>query len=423
MRPRAWIVAFGLSLTICISCGEPEQEEAAPPAARQATKLAQVTAPPSAKKARPADSVTVPNARQTFSEVMGLIADKYVDAELSEDQLWSGALQGVLDRLIQLEQRKINTLLDPGRLKELKLGLKGSFSGVGVVIKVVEDVVIVRRVLADGPADRAGIKPGDRILAVDGQRLQGLDLGAIVGMIRGKTGTTVKLFVQRDIKEWIQPVVRGRLTLPAAAGRMLEGKVAYLRVANFNEKTVRQLDEQIARLTGQGARGVLLDLRACPGGLLDKSLEVADRFLPPGARIISIRRREGVEEVRTAKGRHPADSLPVVALIDGSTASGAEIVAAALADNGRATLVGEPTMGKGTVETILSLKNGWALKLSVARFYTPKGVSLQGRGVRPDFAIPAGTAQPAGYVATAQADELAGDPQVQAALRVLALGR
>lgn len=425
-KVRVSSLALSLLLSVgIVACGQPD---ATPPA--EETKPLVLSQAPSAVKKAPTKKIAsktrkkkIPDARRTFSEVMQLIADKYVDSDLPEDELWSGAIEGVLRRLIQIKDREINTMLDPAWVKEMKLGLKGSFSGVGVVIKVIEEVVVIRQVLPDGPAHKAGIKAGDRILAVDGKSVRGLELMEIVQMIRGKTGTTVKLFLQRETEEWVQPVIRGKVTVPAASGQMLQSQVAYVRISTFNHKTVEQLDPLLGNLVKQGAKGVLLDLRGCPGGLLDVSIEVADRFLPAGSRIISIKRRGGAEEVRSARGDHPADRLPVVVLIGPSTASGAEIVAAALSEHKRATLVGEPTVGKGTVETILKLQNGWALKLSVARFYSPEGNSLQGDGVSPDFWIPRPGRGAGRSLLGSTTETLLKDPQVQAGLRVLSLGR
>lgn len=363
----------------------------------------------------------VPKARQTFQEVMKLIQQKYVDADIPQDQLWSGAIEGMLGRLVQAKGRKVNAMLDPDSLKEMELGLKGTLSGVGVVIKIIEEVVFVMQVLPRGPGAKAGLRAGDRILAVDDRKLRGLSLLEIVKLIRGPTGSKVNLFIQRDTREWTQPVVRGKLTIEAVTSKLLPGGVALIRITTFNRNMVSQLDASLARLTARGARKVILDLRACPGGLLDVSIQAADRFLAVGKTIISIKHRDGAREVKKATRVDPGDALPVVVLTSSQTASGAEIMAAALADNGRATLVGEPTLGKGTAETILRLENGWALKLSTARFYSPKGRSLQGTGLVPDFRI-ADEARGARRYVTAQSLEPGKDPQVQAAVSLLRLG-
>jgi len=381
-----------------------------------------VAATPAARVAA-SSAPTVPGAEQTFAEVLRLIETQYVDSGLSRDQLWSGAIEGMLDRLVKTPGIKVNTLLDPARLSEMKAGLKGSFSGIGVVIKKFGEVVFVAEVLPGGPADRAGLRKDDRMLEIDGKTVKGLDISQMVQRIRGPGGTTVKLFVQRETREWTLPVVRGQVTLDAVSGALLPPSVGYIRITSFKETSLPQLDQLVDRLTRQGARAMVLDLRGCPGGLLDVSIGVADRFLPPGQRVVSIRRRDGREQVHTARADNPADRLPVIVLVGKGTASGAEIVAAALADNDRATVIGQRTLGKGTVEEILQLGNSWALKLSVARFYSPRGQALQGRGVVPDFAVVADGAAARSYFAAPDPAALARDPQVTAALEVLRLGK
>ena len=360
----------------------------------------------------------VPRAQQTFDEVMKLIRQKYVDAGISDEQLYSGAIEGMLGRLIQTRGQKVNALLDPDSLKEMELGLAGTLSGVGVVIKIIEEVVFVMQVLPYGPGARAGLLPGDRILAVDGKRLRGMSLLQIVKLIRGPTGSKVQLFMQRDTREWTQPVERGRLVIEAVTGKLLSDHVGLLRITTFNRNTIQQLDAQMARLTAAGVRKLVLDLRACPGGLLEVSLQAAERFLPPGKAIVTVKQRSGAREIKRASLANPGDTLPLVVLVSSSTASGAEIVAATLADHGRATLVGQPTLGKGTVETILRLRNGWALKLSVARFYSPAGHSLQGRGLKPAFQISGGQQGAKRYLVAHDLDPDQ-DPQIKAALRLL----
>lgn len=328
----------------------------------------------------------------------------------------------MLRELIQTRGIEVNTLLDPAQLREMKIGVTGSLQGIGVVIDMeVAGLALVRGVLPDGPAARAGLQVGDRILAVDGTCVRQLDLAALVSRIRGPSGSTVELYVQREDREWHQPVVRGQVSLDAVTGGLLEGGVGYVRVNEFRQGTAAQLDELLQRLLGEGGRSVVLDLRACPGGLLDEAVAVADRFLAPGLSIVTLQRRQGQEEHRVAELDHPGDGLPVVVRVDGATASGAEIVASALAEHGRATLVGEPTLGKGTAEEIFELRNGWGLKLSVARFTTAGGRRVQGEGVRPDFVIPApGTGKaPPGFGGRLPAP--ADDPQLAAALGVLRL--
>jgi carboxyl-terminal processing protease len=215
-------------------------------------------------------------------------------------------------------------------------------------------------------------------------------------------------------------VVRGRIALPAVSGQLLGDGRAYLRLGGLKKNTVERLDALIDELRAKGARRLVLDLRGCPGGLLDAAIAVADRFLPPGRTVVTLRRRAGENEVKRTRAENPADRLPLVVLVDAQTSSGAEIIAAALQHGSRAQIVGAPTLGKGTVEDILELPGGWALKLTVARFFAPDGRPMQGQGVTPDFPIAGDPASQRRRYFSVTADP-ENDPPLAAALRLLRL--
>ncbi|MCB9558448.1 MAG: S41 family peptidase [Deltaproteobacteria bacterium] len=395
--------------------GEPGPSRSTPQPSAAIGTVAQAAAPAKAPfLLQDEEKRTIPNAQAAFARVMALIQANYVDKKIDEDLLWTGAIQGVLDRLIQLKKQRVNALLTPRQIKEMRLGIKGRFSGIGVVIKKLENVVFASEVLSGSPAEKAGIKGGDRFLAIDGKRTAELSLLQIVDLIRGPEGSSVELIVQREAQEWNLPVVRGSIALPAVSGQLLaEDKIGYLRITSFRKRAAEELDRLVAEQIGKGARGFIVDLRGCPGGLLDRAVAVAERFLSPQKTIVTLKRRGGKKEVLRAARKDPADTLPLVVLIGEHTASGAEIVAGALRDHQRAVIVGQPSAGKGTVEKILDLDDGWALKLSIARFFGPSGHAFQGQGVIPDFAI---AAPPAGAPR-----ELAKDAQVQAARRLLTM--
>lgn len=357
-------------------------------------------------------------AKEAFLEAQQRIREDYVDEGVSDDELYTGAIAGMLDRLIQTKQVKVNALLDPDQLHDMHDGMRGTVIGVGVMIKQFEDVVYVKGTIDGSPAKTAGLQAGDRILAVDKKPLKGLMLAKIVDLIRGPEGTTIDLLVQRDQNEWTVPLTRKTIPVPAIFASMLNDKTGYLHVMNFNENIASEIDRYLST-TLKGAKGLVIDVRGCPGGLFDASIAVAERFLPPGKRIVSTRGRDGKEQATTSKSKDPGDALPLVVLIDHDTASSAEIVAAALAENGRAKLVGEATLGKSTVERIIGLRSGWALKLSVARFYSPNGRNWQDAGITPDFAI----AKPAQHDDDAWPPTAENDPAMKAALSVLELER
>lgn len=338
--------------------------------------------------ARPSDSkvaaTTIPQAQRIFAEATDLIRNRYVDAGLSEDELWSSAIEGILDRLIQVEGKRVNDLLSPQELASLREGLAGQLHGIGAVVDKVADFVVVQEALPGGAAAAAGLKANDRILKVDGKSVALMDLPTVLGLIRGTDGTVTKLFVQRGTEEWNVSLTRGAIKVESVVGDPSgAGGLAYLRIRSFDAHTVAGVDALLAKM-GE-APGLVLDLRGCPGGLLNVALEVADRFLAKGKRIVTLMGRDGVEVVHTAKEPATFSGKQLVVLTDKRTSSGAEILAAALSDHKLAMLVGGTTFGKGTAETILKLSNDWALKLTAARMFSPNGKTWQGRGLSPDF--------------------------------------
>lgn len=367
-------------------------------------------APPAAvAPSAPAPSAPVmPRAREAFARTLELIGERYVDRELDEAALYTGAIEGVLARLIQLEGHPVNQLLAPDQLDELLRGSAGTIVGVGVEIALAADIVVVVHAIPGGPAAAADLRAGDRILAIDGARVQGLDLGQVADKIRGQAGTKVDLFVQRDTEEWHESLVRGQIVVPNVDSRVLDGGLGHLRLLGFAETTPAELDAAIAAMQAAGMRALVLDLRDCPGGVFDAAVAITGRFLADGQAIVSLVDRDGIRTTRAADGPGRWHDLPLVALIGPGTASGAELLAGALRVHRRATLIGQRTLGKGTVESIHELGNGWALKLSTARFLGADGEPLQGRGVRPDLPI----AGDAGSSPRAAADD---DPALAAA--------
>ena len=385
-------------LALCVGAVACDAGDDALPAAETDPDAQVQTAPPAAapvslveahheRLLESQERLTMPGAKAAFEQMRTLVQDKYVDGPLSEDELWTAAMQGVMDRLVQLEGHRINKLMSPESVSELMIGTKGRMVGVGIMIEAVADVVVVREVIADGPAEKAGLKAGDRILGIDGQRLGAMGLAEVVGKIRGEEGTKVDLFVQRDTEEWTETIERGQVKVGSVQSATLPGGEGYLRITSFSEDTPAELDDHLGKLIEGGAQSVVLDLRGCPGGLLDTALEVGERFLPPGSKLVTVKHRDGTADVHETKTERPHADLPMVVLIGPHTVSGAEILADALREHGRATLLGEQTLGKHTVEAIHELSDGWALKLSVSRFESASGESAQGVGVTPDIHI------------------------------------
>lgn len=368
----------------------PAPEEAAgvePPAPSPAasTTTASARAPTSGA---PGEARVMPDAERAFAKAREIIAKDYVDPAIDEQALYTGAVEGMVARLGQLPNHPINELLSPRELAELLHGTGGTIVGIGVAIEQVADIVVVREVIAGGPAAKAGLQRGDRLLAIDGERVRGRPLVEIVDRIRGAAGTEVDLFVQRDTEEWHEKLVRATVAIQNVESKLLGAGRGYLRLRGFADTTPAELDAAIAALQAGGAQALVLDLRHCPGGVLEAALAITGAFLGDGEAIVTTSGRDGAGKTRTAVGDGRWRALPLVVLIGPETASGAEILADALAAHKRATLLGQPTLGKGTVESVHELGNGWALKLSTGRFVGASGEPLQGRGVRPQVPVP-----------------------------------
>lgn len=384
---------------------------AAPPSATEHDKLARHK---KHKKSLP----PMPGAQAAFTELIDLLDAKHVDGPLATDAVYTAAMQGVLSSLGEMDGHEVNALLPPRDHQELMLGTKGSLVGVGVMIERVANVVVVRDVVPRGPAEKAGLQAGDRILGVDGERLESLDLPAVVDRIRGAEGSEVTLFVQRDTKEWEQPVTRSVVQLRSVEGHLLPDDVGLVRITSFAEATPTQLDETLASLREQGATRLLLDLRDCPGGLLETALQVAHRFIPPGKTLLTVQSRKDGQIVHESEGDYAWREVPMSVLIGPHTASGAEIIADAIATHDRGVLVGEATFGKHTIESIHELSGGWAVKLSVSKFATASGEDEAGIGVQPDVLVPGSPERPPALRPVDRVDP-AGDPPLATALGLL----
>lgn len=315
-----------------------------------------------------------------ITEVLGYIRQLYV-SEVDESLLWQGALEGMVRAL-----GDINSTYMPGdEFASFLEDLDGSFGGVGIQVGVEGEYIKVVRPIEGTPAHQAGLMAGDRIIEVDGESLVGVSLEEAVRRIRGREGTAVLLKVLREGES--QPLLfnltRARIQVPLLEYRLAEEGLGYIRIFNFNNGVGEQFSSALEELRGRGARGLVLDMRGNPGGLLDEAVKVAGALIPAGT-IVQIVSRSGKEALSAPGGAVP---LPLVVLIDGDSASAAEIVAGALRDHGLATLVGTRSLGKGTVQTVFGLEAGGGLKLTTARYLTPRGYSLDGQGLNPDVVV------------------------------------
>lgn len=363
---------------------------------------------------RPAD-IPQKDAR-LLTEVMGLIHDDYVD-RTDDHQLMSNAIRGMVGEL-----DPHSSFMDKDEFDDLKIATEGNYSGIGVEVTIEDHLLTVIAPLDGSPAARAGIRPGDAILAIDGKPVGNAPLDEAIGRIRGKAGTHVKLGIGREglDKGFDLDIERALVTVHSVRYEMLEAGIGYLRISQFSDTTgadtnaaLRALEEQ----SGGGLRGLVLDLRNNPGGVLDAAVEVSDAFLDRGT-IVSAEGRSAESRFRMeAMGGDLSRGANIAVLVNGGSASAAEIVAGALKDNGRAKLLGQKTFGKGSVQTVLPLEDGQALKLTTSRYFTPSGASIHEKGIEPDIALP----EPP-PTAIGRAPEGEADPEIHAAVAFLKTG-
>ncbi len=325
-------------------------------------------------------------ALKLFSQVFRLIEENYV-TEINPKDLIYGAIQGMLSSL-----DPHSSLLKPEEYKELEIETKGTFTGIGIEITIKDDVLTVVAPIEDTPAWKAGIKPGDKILKIDGKSTKGMSILEAVRLLRGPKGTKVTITIlrnEKDIKEIT--LIRDVIPIKSVKKQVLEPGYAYIRISSFQEKTPEELVETLRSLEKEHTiKGLILDLRNNPGGLLSSAVEVADEFLENGL-IVSIRGKSKDTQMKFEAKPNPPERkhlYPIVVLINHGSASASEIVAGALKDNQRALILGQKSFGKGSVQTVIPIEEGYAVRLTTAYYYTPSGISINKIGITPDIEIP-----------------------------------
>lgn len=320
-----------------------------------------------------------------FSQVMHLIEDNYVHEKDREDLL-QGAIEGMLQ---QLDPHSSYVSLD--ELKMMQDDFSGEFGGIGIQIGMRDNRLVVISPIEDTPADKAGLQPGDFILEVDSKSTQGMTLTEAVKLIRGPKGEPVELTILSEDEDKPKRVEIVRDTIPIHSVKTLELEDGYiqLRITDFKGNTTDELLQAVVDYTDDHQlEGIILDLRNNPGGLLDQAVSVSDLFMRQGLIVYTQGRDE--RQRRDYQARDEAEDIttPMVVLINAGSASASEIVAGALQDNNRALVIGENTFGKGSVQSIIPLSDGSAIKLTIALYYTPDGRSIQAEGIAPDLKIP-----------------------------------
>jgi carboxyl-terminal processing protease len=332
----------------------------------------------------------VPAAHRLLDEVVGRIRREYVDP-VNDGIFDEAAVKGIVARL-----DPHSAFLDAREYDEMRATTTGSYSGVGIEVSAEGGRVVVVTPIEGSPAARAGVRAGDIVLAVDDHPVTADRLEETIGRMRGAVGTRVRLAVGRpgEQKPLVFTIDRGEVHVHTVRAEPLPGDYGYLRVTQFSDSTPDDLTTAIATLARHAAEprrrplhGLVLDLRGNPGGVLESAVSVADAFLDDG---VIVRADGRTPEARFEMYATSGDLLagqPIVVLVDGGSASGSEIVAGALRDHGRATLMGERTFGKGSVQTVIPLRDGQALKLTTSRYFTPAGNSIHERGLEPDIAL------------------------------------
>ena len=319
-----------------------------------------------------------------LGDVFERVRADYVE-EVSDEQLINYAIEGMLANL-----DPHSSYLDAKNYQDMQVQTRGEFGGLGIEVTMEDGWVKVVSPIDDTPAFRAGVEAGDLITHLDGESVQGLTLAEAVDKMRGPVDTDLRLTLQREGEPPFDVTITRDVIRIKSVRSRLEGDIGYVRITAFNEQTASGLDEAVAQFKeekGPDLKGIVLDLRNNPGGLLDQAIAVSDAFIDKGE-IVSTRGRDPEKGQRfNARPGDLAEGLPVVVLINGGSASASEIVAGALQDHRRAVLLGTRSFGKGSVQTIIPLAGHGAMRLTTSRYYTPSGRSIQGEGIEPDIEV------------------------------------
>ncbi|MEE9420743.1 MAG: S41 family peptidase [Desulfatiglandaceae bacterium] len=329
-----------------------------------------------------ADTKDVYKNIEVFTEVLRQIEKNYVDPQ-DPQKLIYGAIKGMVRSL-----DPHSSFLTKEEHQELMMETKGSFSGIGIEITVKDNILTVVSPIEDTPAYKAGVKAGDKIIKVEGKSTKDMTLLEAVKKIRGPKGTQVKLTIAREgvQKPLDFSITRDVIPLKSVRHYSLTPEIGYVRISNFQSKTAKDLSATLEELERRGKlKGLIIDLRNNPGGLLSQAIEVSELFLDSGV-IVSTKGRNSSQNIKaTAHKDEKQRDYPIIVLVNGGSASAAEIVAGALQDNKRAIILGTRTFGKGSVQTILPLSDGSGLRLTTSLYYTPSGKSIQLSGITPDI--------------------------------------
>lgn len=320
-----------------------------------------------------------------LSDIMDILNENYVgEKKIDKKILLQGAVKGMLESLDDPH----SNYFTKAELESFKEDLKGTYVGVGMVVqKRVNEPLTVVSPIEDGPAFKVGVKPKDKIIAIDGEATYKLTSEESVKKLKGEPNTKVKVTVYRESTKETKDIEieRAIVELKYVKHRMLDDKIGYLRLTQFGENVYPDVKKAMEDLQKNNMKALVFDLRSNPGGALDQAIKISSMFLKEG-RVVSVKSKEGTERVSNREGKYYGD-FPLVILINGGSASASEIVSGAIKDNKRGILVGEKSFGKGSVQTLIPLPDGDGMKLTIAKYYTPSGISIHGKGIEPDVVV------------------------------------
>ncbi len=322
---------------------------------------------------------------KTFSEVLDMVEKNYVEP-VDSTKMMQGAINGMMKSL-----DPHSTFMTAEMYKDLEVETRGSFGGIGIEITILKDVLTVVSPIEDTPAYHAGVKAGDQIIKIDGKSTKDITITEAVKKLRGPRDTqvTITIFHEGMAKPKDIVITRSIIKIRSVKSKTFEDHIGYIRISSFQERTVEDAKKSLREIEAKASplKGIVIDLRNNPGGLLNQSVEVSDLFLKSGVIVSTRGRSKSMESKSEAKDDGDEPTCPIVVLVNEGTASAAEIVSGALQDNGRAVILGTQTFGKGSVQTVIPLEDGAALKLTTAKYYTPKGRSIQAEGITPDIVV------------------------------------
>jgi carboxyl-terminal processing protease len=324
---------------------------------------------------------------RTFADVFNQIRENFVE-EVDDHTLFKAAINGMI-----LELDPHSSFMEPEEHRDLINITQGRYSGIGVEVTVADGRIVIVAATEGGPAASQGLRSGDLITNINDRPIRGRDLQKAISELRGEPGSEILLGIAREGAEWREvTLVRDFVRVPSVTSRLIDGEFGYFRLSHFHRKSdddLRQALEKMQTDHDGSLAGIVLDLRNNPGGVIHPAVAIADGFLDDGLIVFTRGRYAAAQVEYKAKPGQWASGVPLVVLVDGGTASASEILAGALQDHERALIVGEQTFGKGSVQSILTMRNGSAIKLTTARYFTPSGRSIQAEGITPDVVLPA----------------------------------